>query len=574
METLLYIKSGIFAMLENGEARELSEFLGKLENFIDIESKEIANSEKRLVFLDAHKKQIRAFSMTMYSLAGANPTSPDFEKHKQDALARIKELQYLLTNYFLKFNLPESIDKLPKEGGSFIDDKMLADTKIIDAINKERFKDLSAPKKSIDEFRKILRIELNEKNLIAELDKRIDEFRVSFTKQKTGVLNELSLLDDSRKDIQNNKTSELKDYAEKIIGLHSVIDKTIRDQWRSIKDLIEKIYGLSADAKAISDGSFNRSPNKIKQYVGFLKGIISMNHTDSITINDLKADLRKLVTPKEVNEYRAMMMRTGLLGPKESRFLSQVEFKADLLEKEKALGEKDSVRKRLSEATDLADRDGLTGVYNRRFFDNKFEEFASRAHRFAEGHREDVSLLMIDFDHFKNVNDKFGHERGDDVLKFVASQINSVVKRHGDIVARYGGEEVVVLLPGQNKDQAAKFAEVLRKKVESESYGLFENFTPLPAKSGVLPKNQTLSIGVATYPEDVRQFDGPDSEIRGLTGEYLKMKKILSIADKRAYLAKEHGRNQVVSSESLVESSWIGRFVKKINQKIRKLITT
>ncbi len=562
-------------MSENGEARELEGFLNKLENFIEIELKEIGNSEKRLVFLDAHKKQIRAFSMTLYSIADTDTSHPDFEKHKQDALSLIKGLQYFLTNYFLKFDLPENLGKLPKEFSLFIDEKMLADSKMIDTINKERFSDLSAPKKSIDDFRKILKLELDEKNLIVELDKRIKEFRDSFSKQNKSIFIELSILEDTKNELLKNNTAQMKSHAYKMVKLHSDLDGSIRDRWRAIKDLIEKIYGLSREVKDIKEVILKKdNPNKIKQYVGFLKNMISMNHADSITIDDLNKDLRKLVTPKEVNEYRAMMMRTGLLGPKESRFLSQVEFKADLLEKEKALGEKDSVRKKLSEATDLADRDGLTGIYNRRFFDNKFEEFASRAHRFAEGHREDVSLLMIDFDHFKNVNDKFGHERGDDVLKFVASQINSVVKRHGDIVARYGGEEVVVLLPGQNKDQAAKFAEVLRKKVESESYGLFENFTPLPAKSGVLPKNQTLSIGVATYPEDVRQFDGPDSEIRGLTGEYLKMKKILSIADKRAYLAKEHGRNQVVSSESLVESSWIGRFVKKINQKIRKLITT
>lgn len=159
--------------------------------------------------------------------------------------------------------------------------------------------------------------------------------------------------------------------------------------------------------------------------------------------------------------------------------------------------------------------DGLTQVKNRYFFDEKL------THEWLKNSRANsqISLLMIDGDHFKSINDNYGHLCGDAVLKHVAALFNTSVNRAGDFVARYGGEEFTILLCHTDLFGAATVAERIRKKVES---------TPLEWEGKKI--SFTISIGVAN------QIPSRDSD----------PKSLLQDADSALYKAKHAGRNRVM----------------------------
>ncbi|HET7845630.1 MAG TPA: diguanylate cyclase [Xanthomonadales bacterium] len=154
--------------------------------------------------------------------------------------------------------------------------------------------------------------------------------------------------------------------------------------------------------------------------------------------------------------------------------------------------------------------DPLTKLSNRRFFDQHLDLEFTRTQR-GEG---PLGLLMVDIDHFKQFNDRFGHAEGDEVLKIVARALRDSVRRH-DLVCRYGGEEFAVLLPGAGAHEAAQLGEVLRKSIEQR------HFTRGPI---------TVSIGAAST-SDARNRDA---------------RTLFGTADEALYRAKAQGRNRVV----------------------------
>ena len=160
-----------------------------------------------------------------------------------------------------------------------------------------------------------------------------------------------------------------------------------------------------------------------------------------------------------------------------------------------------------------ATTDPLTRLKNRRaFFEN-----GSRQVSMARRYGTDLSILVIDLDYFKKINDNFGHQAGDEALVTVA-QILAHMTRTEDTVARIGGEEFSVLLPDTNRLGAAVLAERIRSAVARERFTVDGQALHL-----------TLSIGVASYA--VEQVDTVD--------------QLLNIADQRMYLAKKHGRNRI-----------------------------
>jgi diguanylate cyclase (GGDEF)-like protein/PAS domain S-box-containing protein len=165
----------------------------------------------------------------------------------------------------------------------------------------------------------------------------------------------------------------------------------------------------------------------------------------------------------------------------------------------------------------LAIKDGLTGIYNRRFFDIQLEIQWGIARR----NSEPLTIIMIDVDHFKQFNDIHGHNAGDIALRRVAESLNKSFLRSSDFVARYGGEEFVVLSVGMTQDQAALFAATLCERVRSLEI-------PHPVSStGYL----TVSIGVSTHACDTCDHSSA----------------LLGLADKALYAAKQRGRNQFFS---------------------------
>ena len=171
------------------------------------------------------------------------------------------------------------------------------------------------------------------------------------------------------------------------------------------------------------------------------------------------------------------------------------------------------IRYGLNKAKLLSETDELTGVYNRRGFAIVVDRLFAQSVRY----NRPASLLMIDSDNLKSVNDTYGHEAGNALLRLVTKCIGTEL-RHTDVLARYGGDEFVVLLPETTAGGALDVAERIRKEVAG---------TPLDAGGERIPTS--VSIGVATYPEDGRSVD-----------------TLLARADRAMYEAKQNGRNQVV----------------------------
>ncbi len=163
---------------------------------------------------------------------------------------------------------------------------------------------------------------------------------------------------------------------------------------------------------------------------------------------------------------------------------------------------------------ELSITDGLTGVYNQRFFYEKLAEEIKRAERY--GHP--LSLIMSDIDHFKHYNDAHGHVEGDNALSGVASCVRRNV-RDLDIVARYGGEEFSVILPETGKKEAVDVAERIRRCMQVQ---------PFPRKDAQTCGNLTISLGVAAFPDDAADPKG-----------------LVEKADAALYRAKSNGRNRV-----------------------------
>ena len=156
--------------------------------------------------------------------------------------------------------------------------------------------------------------------------------------------------------------------------------------------------------------------------------------------------------------------------------------------------------------------DGLTQVYNKRYFIETLEREIGRAHRY----RRELSLIMFDIDHFKKINDTYGHLAGDHVLKQLASVIKARIRRE-DIMSRYGGEEFAIILPEIDNYNAVQFAEKIRGIVEKAVFR-FED-TDIPV---------TISIGCAS-----------------MTTELQEPHEFVRVADGHLYTAKSQGRNRV-----------------------------
>jgi diguanylate cyclase (GGDEF)-like protein len=168
----------------------------------------------------------------------------------------------------------------------------------------------------------------------------------------------------------------------------------------------------------------------------------------------------------------------------------------------------------------LSTADPLTGTFNRRFFDDYLRNEVARSARYGSA----LTVAMIDVDHFKQFNDRFGHAAGDQALRGVARVLELTVRR-SDLVARYGGEEFVVVLRESAAPQAMERMEHLRRAIAAESLTL-----PVGSVVGTTA-SITVSIGVATWPADGRSASD-----------------LLAEADRRLFAAKAAGRNCVVGS--------------------------
>lgn len=199
---------------------------------------------------------------------------------------------------------------------------------------------------------------------------------------------------------------------------------------------------------------------------------------------------------------------------RDEAFKALQKLQEQLEESNRKLEESNSVLHRLSVL------DGLTGIANRRHFDNTLDQEWKRCSR----EKSMLSLILLDIDSFKKYNDNYGHQGGDDCLRQVASALNKAMRRPGDFIARYGGEEFVAILPDTDNAGAAIIAEHMRANVEEMN---------IPHAYSLAADHVTISLGVATVVPDA------DAE----------PKSLVEAADALLYQAKESGRNRYVAQD-------------------------
>ncbi|MEL7239200.1 MAG: diguanylate cyclase, partial [Planctomycetota bacterium] len=170
---------------------------------------------------------------------------------------------------------------------------------------------------------------------------------------------------------------------------------------------------------------------------------------------------------------------------------------------------------REEELKEKATTDALTGLKNRAEFDRFLRDAMEKSVRYDEP----LAMVLIDLDEFKSVNDTYGHQAGDAVLRRVARLLHNM-KRTGDLAARYGGEEMALVLPGTDRATAAAMAETFRRALQADSIDIGEKSLDI-----------TASFGVAAY-------EPPDDRLADVD-------KLVGTTDKALYFAKTNGRNRV-----------------------------
>ena len=211
-----------------------------------------------------------------------------------------------------------------------------------------------------------------------------------------------------------------------------------------------------------------------------------------------------------------------------ARVGSALQLRKEIKERNAREKELEETAKKLKEANKklekLASKDGLTGLTNRRLFDKLVREEWQRARR----NKDYLGLIMLDIDYFKEYNDFYGHQKGDDCLKKLANTMKDVIKRPGDLVARYGGEEFVVVLPQTDLSGTERIAEKIRQEIVNRKILHHES---------KVSDYVTVSLGAAVA--------HPNSKEN-------RVEKLIEVADNLLYEAKEKGRNRTAVEEKII----------------------
>ncbi|MDH3973788.1 MAG: GGDEF domain-containing protein [Deltaproteobacteria bacterium] len=280
---------------------------------------------------------------------------------------------------------------------------------------------------------------------------------------------------------------------------------TDKNSNRSKKDTAKKLLNIESKNRLSSDSieSLSETPELLKEYLDF-----SIANTFSELMFRLTHEIYKEDKAKKLwdNIVRHRQNIKSILGRDAGILVTALDYLTNV--SGDLISPKIIEDRRIEEAALMATRDHLTGLYLRSVFDFSIERLYKEHKRYGKT----LSLLMIDIDNFKKINDKFGHQSGDRVLKEVGKIVLETM-READFPARYGGEEISIILPDTSEDKAIIIAERLRKKVK-------KYFSSEP--------EITISLGVSS---------NMDLAISGID--------MIRFADKALYAAKLKGKNRV-----------------------------
>lgn len=263
---------------------------------------------------------------------------------------------------------------------------------------------------------------------------------------------------------------------------------------RDIDLEIAPIEKLASTAGFFAYGEyFTHAPGKCLHF-GQTMTVLTLAETDKIKPTSVDKELKSWVIEQDSKQLKTLRALHRLV--------------------ETSAKETELANQKLAE---MAHKDGLTGLLNRRYFDCRFaDEF-----RLARRTKAPLSLIMIDVDEFKLYNDTYGHIKGDTCLCTVANTLRQIAQRTEDVVCRYGGEEFVYILPNTDFEGAMNLAEQVKHDFSKLA---------IPHTTSRVASHLTVSIGVQTANH---------------LGEQMTPEKLLELCDKQLYLAKENGRNRV-----------------------------
>jgi diguanylate cyclase (GGDEF)-like protein len=242
-----------------------------------------------------------------------------------------------------------------------------------------------------------------------------------------------------------------------------------------------------------------------------LQNSISQNQEIGVVLDLLSSELIEMEQKEGIEPLRARMKElVHKLKSSQGDMVGQLQTTIDYLNS--TVGDRDKLDEELRRVRRLSMTDELTGLPNRRAFMDRLENEIGRVKR----HRESLSLILLDLDYFKNVNDTYGHAVGDQVLKCYANEVFSLFRQY-DMVARYGGEEFAVLSPNTDMDGALCALSKAMDRVKKLRIEHNSSYITVP----------TFSAGVAVYRD----------------GEHVE--SFLQRADQALYQAKSHGRNRI-----------------------------
>ena len=299
--------------------------------------------------------------------------------------------------------------------------------------------------------------------------------------------------------------------------LDGIIVINARGKIEGFNPAAENLFGYSASEIMGKNVNLLMPEPYHSKHDGFLNNYITTGEKKIIGIGREVVGLRK-----NGSEFPLDLAVTEMHLNDEKYFTGIIR---DITERKELMRKLESANLELTEANQqlgqAAITDSLTGLYNRRHFDRRLEEELHRCKRSGG----ELSLLLCDIDFFKLYNDNYGHQMGDDCLKRVSAIITENFRRGGEIAARYGGEEFVIILPGANSENAVRAAETLRKSIFDANI--------LHEKSTV-SEYVTMSIGVSS-------ISGNSLDLNNFTSD-----KLVEMADKMLYRAKELGRNRSI----------------------------
>ena len=262
------------------------------------------------------------------------------------------------------------------------------------------------------------------------------------------------------------------------------------------KQLNEIYRNIEAEKQKLSNAILD-----VKNKEDVVKSLVELQKQKQEEFEKTKKDLELLNFQIEDQKNKLLLKETIISEQKNAMFILAILFIIILV-----LGINGIRQNRL--LRDLSQTDTLSGLYNRRFMNKKLEEEISKYKRY----RTPFSILLVDIDHFKKINDNYGHDKGDFVIKTISSLIRRNI-RSSDICSRWGGEEFLILASNSDLKSALKLSENLKELIEKSQF---------ETKYSI-----TISIGVSTFDENLSQ------------------EELLKLADNALYKAKKNGRNRV-----------------------------